>query len=81
MCMATSWQSRLKILGARDEIGFAIDFDDHADLSAGVNVVADQAFAGLARGLLGAAAWPFLRRTSIGLRCRHWFRQARRGNR
>src|SRR5580698_8202250 len=40
----------LKFLGARDEIGFAIHFDDRGDLAAGVNVVADQAFAGLALG-------------------------------
>ncbi len=38
---------------ARDEIAFAIDFDDHADFAAGMNIVADQAFGGFARGLLG----------------------------
>ncbi len=43
----------LKRIGARHEIAFAIDFHDHADFSAGMNVVADQSFGGFARGLLG----------------------------
>ena len=37
----------LEFIGARHEIGFAIDFHEHADLSAGVNVIAHQTFAGL----------------------------------
>ncbi len=42
----------LKVIGARHEIGFAIDFDQHADLRAGMNVVADHALLGRARRLL-----------------------------
>ncbi len=41
----------LKILGARHEIGFAVDLHHHADLAARVDVVADQPFGGLALGL------------------------------
>jgi hypothetical protein len=43
----------LEGIGARDEIAFAIDFDDHADFSASMNIVADEAFGGFARGFLG----------------------------
>ena len=42
----------LEIVGAGHEIGFAIHFHHHADFSAGVNVVADQSFAGFALRLL-----------------------------
>ena len=42
----------LKVLGARHEIGLAVDFDQHADLRAGVDVVADDALLGRARRLL-----------------------------
>ncbi len=42
----------LKILGARDEIGLAVDFDQHAQLGARVNVAADDALLGGTRGLL-----------------------------
>ena len=42
-----------KIVGAGDEIGFAVDFDQHADLAAGVDVSVNQAFGGDAARLLG----------------------------
>src|SRR5689334_11368651 len=42
----------LKILGAGDKVGFAIQFDEHADLAAGVNVGADRALIGRASSLL-----------------------------
>ena len=42
----------LEVIGAGNEIAFAIDFDEHADFTAGVNVVADHAFASGALGLL-----------------------------
>src|SRR6266571_3993912 len=42
----------LEIFGSRNEVRFAIHFDDHADFPAGMNVMADQALGGLARRLL-----------------------------
>ncbi len=42
-----------EVFGARHEIAFAIDLDQHADLAAGMNVVANRTFAGHARRLLG----------------------------
>ena len=67
MCMARSWTELLEGFGARDEIAFAVDFDDHADLSAGMNVVADQAFGGFARGLLGRGGLALLAQDVDGL--------------
>ena len=43
----------LEVIGAGHEIALAINFDEHADLAAGVNVAGHRAFAGYARGLLG----------------------------
>ena len=72
----------LEIFGARDEIGFAIDFDHHADFSAGVNVVADQAFGGLARRLLLRGGLPLLAQDVDGaFRCCPSLRPAPSGNR
>ena len=42
----------LERVGTRNEIAFAVDFDDHADFSAGMNVMTDRAFRGFARRLL-----------------------------
>ena len=42
----------LEIVGASHEIGLAVDFHHHAELAAGVDVGADQALLGGARGLL-----------------------------
>ena len=39
--------------GASHEIGLAIHFDDHADLSTRVNIVTHETFRGLTLGLLG----------------------------
>jgi hypothetical protein len=36
----------LEVLGARDEVRLAVELDEHADLAAGVDVVADCAFVG-----------------------------------
>src|ERR1700719_2206075 len=47
-------------VGAGHEIAFAVDLDDHADFSAGVNIVPDQAFGGFARGLLGSGGLALL---------------------
>ena len=57
----------LEGIGAGHEVGLAIDFHDHADLSAGVNVVADQAFAGLALRLLGRGGLAFFAQDVDGL--------------
>ena len=43
----------LELVGARDEVGLAVDLDEHADAAAGVDVARDQALAGVAAGLLG----------------------------
>jgi hypothetical protein len=43
----------LEVFGARHEIAFAVDLDQHANLAAGVNVVAHGTFAGDARRFLG----------------------------
>ncbi len=43
---------RLEIVGARDEIRFAVDLDQHADLTTLVYVVPDQALCGRAAGAL-----------------------------
>src|SRR5690606_14494690 len=45
-------QERLEVLGARDEVGLAVEFDEHADLAPGVDVGANQSFTGGAAGLL-----------------------------
>ncbi len=50
----------LEVLGAGHEIAFAVDFDQHADLAAGVDVVADRAFAGHAGRLLGSDGYALL---------------------
>ena len=44
----------LKIVGARDEVGFAVHLDEYAQLGAGMNVAADHAlFGGAGRFLCG----------------------------
>ncbi len=40
------------MLVARDEVGLAVDLDQHADFAAGVDVRADEPFVGGALGLL-----------------------------
>src|SRR5436309_1105019 len=42
-----------ELLGARDEVGLAVDLDEHPDLVAGVDVALDGALAGLRPGALG----------------------------
>src|SRR5262245_19957542 len=42
----------LEVVGAGHEVALAIDFHEHADLPAGMNVAGNRAFAGHARGLL-----------------------------
>jgi hypothetical protein len=58
---------QLEGIGAGHEIAFAIDFDDHADFAAGMNVVADEAFGGFARGLFGRGGLAFLAKDVNGL--------------
>ena len=41
-----------EVIGARHEIAFAVDLDQHANLAAGVNVVAHRTFAGHTRRFL-----------------------------
>ena len=48
-----SWHKLLESFGARDEVGFAVDFHQHTDFSAGVDVAADESFRRFARGFLG----------------------------
>ncbi len=57
----------LESFGAGHEIAFAVDFDDHADFSAGMNVVADEALGGLARGFLGRGGLTLLAQDVDGL--------------
>ena len=44
----------LEVRGAGDEVGLAVELDEDADLSAGVDVGSDRALVGGARGLLGS---------------------------
>ena len=67
MCIAKIVRKLLEGFGARDEIAFAIDFDDDADLSAGMNIVADQTFGGFARGFLGRGGLALLAEDVDGL--------------
>ena len=53
-------------LVAGDEVGFAIDFDQHADLVADVNVGADDAFLGFATGLLRRGGCAFFAEDRFG---------------
>src|SRR3954471_23111843 len=46
---------RGEVLVARDEVGVAVDLDEHADLAVGVDVGLDRALGGLAAGELGGA--------------------------
>ena len=43
----------LEVVGASHEIALAVDFDEHTNLAAGVNVARHRPFAGHARRLLG----------------------------
>ena len=44
----------LEVFGAGDEVGLAVELEEYADLAAGVDVGADCALVGGARGLLGS---------------------------
>ena len=50
----------LEVVRARHEVRFAIDFDHHAELSAGMDVRADQALARGPAGLLARRRDPLL---------------------
>ena len=67
MCMAMSWHKLLERFGARHEVGLAVHFHDHADFSAGVNVVADEPFARLALRLLRGRGLALLAQDVDGL--------------
>ena len=43
----------LELVRARDEVRFAVDFDQHAELRAGVDVAGNEPLLGGARGLFG----------------------------
>ena len=60
MCIAISFDELLEVVGARDEVGLAVHLDEHADLAAHVDVVADQPLGGRAAGLLGRLREPAL---------------------
>ena len=53
-------EQRLEVVGARDEVGLAVELDEDADLAALVDVGADQALARCAAGLLGGLREPAL---------------------
>ena len=53
-------------IGAGHEIGFAIQFDEHTDFSAGVDVAADEAFGGFASGFLGGRGLAFFSQDADG---------------
>ena len=54
----------LKIFGAGDKIGFAIHFDEDAELAVGADGGRDEALLGATRFLVAGAGDPFLRRTT-----------------
>jgi hypothetical protein len=58
----------LEIVGARHEIGLAVHLDQHAQLRARMNVAADHALLGGARGLLRRRGDARLRSTTLGFR-------------
>jgi hypothetical protein len=57
----------LESFGARDEVAFTIELDDHADFSAGMNVVSDETFGGFARSLFGRGGLTFFAQDVDGL--------------
>src|SRR5579884_1373576 len=57
----------VKTLGARDEIGLAIDLHEHADLPARVDITADESFGSFAHGFLGGSGLPLLAQNANGL--------------
>ena len=56
----------LELVGAGHEVGFAVDFDHHAELRAGVDVAADDALLGGAGGLLGGRGDAALAQNDFG---------------
>src|ERR1700730_5792283 len=57
----------LERFGARHEVGLAIDFHDHADFSAGVNVMADEPLGRLTLRFLGGSGLAFFPQDIDGL--------------
>jgi len=57
----------LEGLGTGDEIAFAINFDDHADFSARMNVVPDQPLGGFAGSFFGSGCLAFFAEDFDGL--------------
>jgi hypothetical protein len=57
----------LERFGAGHEIALAVDFDNYANFSAGMNVVADQAFSGFTRSFLGCGSLALLAKDVNGL--------------
>src|SRR5579883_2581203 len=61
-------QEGLELGRARHEVGFTGELDEDADLAAGVDVSADGALGGGARGLLGGGGDALLAQPDLGLR-------------
>src|SRR5271154_2078379 len=56
----------LESVGACHEVRLAVDFDEHADLAAGVDVATNEAFGGFARGFLGRGGLAFFAQDANG---------------
>ncbi len=56
-----------EIIGARDEVGFAVDLDHHAELAAGMDVAADETLFGGPRRLLPGRRDPLFAQVNLGL--------------
>ena len=56
MCSAISRANVDEVVVAGDEVGLAVDLDEHADLAVGVDVGCDDALGGLALAALGGLA-------------------------
>ena len=57
----------LELVGASDEVGLAVDLDEHADAAARVDVARDEALAGVAARLLGRGGQALLAQQRDGL--------------
>ena len=60
-------RQRLEVRRPRDEVGFAVHFDQHRDLAAKVHVVPDDPVLGDAAGALGGLRQAFLSQDSMAL--------------
>ena len=65
--MAMSLRKLLEVLGTGDEVGLAVELKEDTDLAACVDVGADRALVGGARGLLGSRGHATLAEDDEGL--------------